>query len=73
MILLEEHYQKICQVGQGTYGQVFKARPINDLTKDIPTFYALKKIRTEAEKEGVHPLIHHCYILVVSRDCSERD
>lgn len=53
MILLEEYYEKICQVGQGTYGQVFKARPLNNPSNDASKFYALKKIRTEAEKEGV--------------------
>lgn len=52
MIPLEEHYEKICQVGQGTYGQVFKARSITNSPEKTPTFYALKKIRTDAEKEG---------------------
>lgn len=73
MILLEEHYEKICQVGQGTYGQVFKARPLNTASKDTPKFYALKKIRAEAEKEGVHYSSFLSLMHVVPGDCSEGD
>ena len=48
MIPLEEHYVKIAQVGQGTYGQVFKAHALTNRN----TLFALKKIRMETEKEG---------------------
>jgi cyclin-dependent kinase 12/13 len=40
-------YEKIEQIGEGTYGQVYKAR--NKLTGEI---VALKRIRMENEKEG---------------------
>lgn len=41
-------YEKIEQIGEGTYGKVFKGR-----FKDDPTLLvALKKVRMESEKEG---------------------
>ncbi|UZJ56894.1 hypothetical protein CBS101457_006214 [Exobasidium rhododendri] len=43
----DEVYEQIAQVGEGTYGQVFKARA--DKTGII---VALKKIRMESEKDG---------------------
>jgi cyclin-dependent kinase len=43
-----DRYAKIEKVGEGTYGVVYKARDVN--TKEI---VALKKIRLEAEDEGV--------------------
>ena len=43
-----ENYTKLEKVGEGTYGVVYKARDIN--TGNI---VALKKIRLEAEDEGV--------------------
>lgn len=49
MTLLEEAYQKLAQVGQGTYGQVFKAHSLADPSRLV----AIKKIRMETEKEGV--------------------
>lgn len=46
-----EFYQKIEKVGEGTYGVVYKAR---DLTPEGQgRIVALKKIRLEAEDEGV--------------------
>ncbi|PWN26759.1 Pkinase-domain-containing protein [Jaminaea rosea] len=46
-----ENYQKIEKVGEGTYGVVYKAR---DLTpQGNGRIVALKKIRLEAEDEGV--------------------
>ncbi|WFD44566.1 cyclin-dependent kinase [Malassezia psittaci] len=46
-----ENYQKIEKVGEGTYGVVYKAR---DLTPGANgRIVALKKIRLEAEDEGV--------------------
>jgi CTD kinase subunit alpha len=45
--LNEDIYERIGQVGEGTYGKVFKAR--NKLTKE---FVALKMIRMEQEREG---------------------
>jgi cyclin-dependent kinase len=43
-----ERYQKVEKIGEGTYGVVYKARDIQ--SGDI---IALKKIRLEAEDEGV--------------------
>ncbi|KAK2761810.1 Cyclin-dependent kinase catalytic subunit [Arachnomyces sp. PD_36] len=45
-----ENYQKIEKIGEGTYGVVYKAR---DLTHPNHRIVALKKIRLEAEDEGV--------------------
>ena len=46
-----ENYQKIEKVGEGTYGVVYKAR---DMTPGANgRIVALKKIRLEAEDEGV--------------------
>ncbi|CEH17388.1 pkinase-domain-containing protein [Ceraceosorus bombacis] len=43
----DETYTRINQVGEGTYGQVFKAR-----AERSGALVALKKIRMEAEKDG---------------------
>ncbi|KAG9877939.1 cell division control protein 2 serine/threonine protein kinase, partial [Aureobasidium melanogenum] len=45
-----ENYQKMEKIGEGTYGVVYKAR---DLTTPDNRIVALKKIRLEAEDEGV--------------------
>lgn len=42
-----DSYEKICQVGGGTYADVFKARD-----RDSGEIVALKKVRLEDEKEG---------------------
>ncbi|CAH1788746.1 unnamed protein product [Owenia fusiformis] len=42
-----EVFQIISQIGEGTYGQVYKARD-----KDTQDMVALKKVRLENEKEG---------------------
>ncbi|PWN24966.1 Pkinase-domain-containing protein [Jaminaea rosea] len=42
-----ELYTRIAQVGEGTYGQVFKAR-----SETTGVLVALKKIRMESEKDG---------------------
>ncbi|KAE8271696.1 hypothetical protein A4X09_0g646 [Tilletia walkeri] len=42
-----EGYERIAQVGEGTYGQVFKARG-----ERTGALVALKKIRMESEKDG---------------------
>ncbi|KAK3291364.1 cell division control protein 2 [Chaetomium fimeti] len=44
-----ENYQKLEKVGEGTYGVVYKARDLNNGGRIV----ALKKIRLEAEDEGV--------------------
>jgi hypothetical protein len=57
-------FERIGQVGEGTYGKVYKAR--NTLTGEL---VALKKIRMEAERDGVRSLkkfeitlvSHYCY------------
>lgn len=46
-------HQRIQQVGEGTYGKVYKGR--NVLTKEL---VALKKLRLEAEREGF-PITSH--------------
>ncbi|KAG8197377.1 hypothetical protein JTE90_013501 [Oedothorax gibbosus] len=42
-----EVFDIVCQIGEGTYGQVYKARD-----KDTGQLVALKKVRLENEKEG---------------------
>lgn len=42
-----ELYQRVQQVGEGTYGKVYKAK--NTLTEE---FVALKRLRLESEREG---------------------
>ncbi|KAI4148505.1 MAG: hypothetical protein LQ340_005062 [Diploschistes diacapsis] len=44
-----ENYQKIEKIGEGTYGVVYKARDLTHPSRIV----ALKKIRLEAEDEGV--------------------
>jgi cyclin-dependent kinase 9 len=52
-------YEKMAKIGQGTFGEVFKAR--HKRTKKI---VALKKVLMENEKEGVR--IGCCYSDVVA-------
>ncbi|VDP08872.1 unnamed protein product [Soboliphyme baturini] len=47
-------YEKIIKIGQGTFGEVFKARD-----KETGRIVALKKILMENEKEGV---IFRCFL-----------
>jgi serine/threonine protein kinase len=42
-----EFYERIVQVGEGTYGKVYKARNV-----ETGALVALKRIRMEAEKDG---------------------
>lgn len=48
MMKKSEKYQKIEKIGEGTYGVVYKAKDTK--TSDI---VALKKIRLQAEEEGI--------------------
>jgi cyclin-dependent kinase len=41
------NYQKIDKIGEGTYGVVYRAKDKEG------NFYALKKIRLQAEEEGI--------------------
>ena len=43
-----ERYEKLEQIGEGTYGIVYKARDTSS-----GKIYALKKIRLESEEEGI--------------------
>lgn len=45
---MAEAYQKLEKIGEGTYGVVYKAKDRNN-----GQIVALKKIRLEAEDEGV--------------------
>lgn len=53
-------YEKVAKIGQGTFGEVFKAREKNGTRK----FVAMKKVLMENEKEGVSVLLaivyHRC-------------
>lgn len=42
-------YEKVAKIGQGTFGEVFKAREKSGTRK----FVAMKKVLMENEKEGV--------------------
>lgn len=46
-IVSSELYERLAQVGEGTYGKVYKAR-----RQDTGRLVALKRIRMEAEKDG---------------------
>ena len=43
-----ERYQRLEKIGEGTYGQVYKAKD-----RRTDTIIALKRIRLEAEGEGI--------------------
>jgi CTD kinase subunit alpha len=43
----KETYEKLTQVGEGTYGKVYKAR-----NNETGAIVALKRIRMEGEKDG---------------------
>ncbi|EAW24903.1 cyclin-dependent kinase [Aspergillus fischeri NRRL 181] len=75
-----ENYQKIEKIGEGTYGVVYKAREVNHPNRVV----ALKKIRLEAEDEGVpstaireisllkemkHPNVVQLFNIVYVDDC----
>ena len=42
-----DQFEIISQIGEGTFGQVFKARH-----RDTGVYYALKKVLTDKEREG---------------------
>ncbi len=43
-----DKYQKVEKIGEGTYGTVYKAR-----VRGTHSYVAMKKIKLEAEDEGV--------------------
>lgn len=43
-----DQYDSLSKIGQGTFGEVFKAR-----NKTSKLFVAMKRIKTELEREGV--------------------
>ena len=45
-------YKIVDKVGEGTYGEVYKATPPPELSIDPGELLALKKVRLENEKEG---------------------
>lgn len=62
-----EDYEKITKVGQGTFGEVFKVQ--HKTTKEI---FALKRLRTEKETEGVLFELPTMYFFSVSGYCTTR-
>ena len=60
-------FERIGQVGEGTYGKVYKAR--NTLTGEL---VALKKIRMESEREGVWHF-EMVLLMLVPNYCDEGD
>lgn len=52
-------YEKVTKIGQGTFGEVFKARHKNSNKK----FVALKRVLMENEKEGVSSIICFTFVL----------
>lgn len=48
---IDSKYEKICQIGEGTYGKVYKGI-VKGTENGIPKYVAMKKVRMECEKEG---------------------
>ena len=46
-------YEKVAKIGQGTFGEVFKARE----KKNTKKFVAMKKVLMDNEKEGVSSIV----------------
>lgn len=49
-----ERYQKICQLGEGTFGVVSKARDLTKSEDEPNAIVAIKKIRMGSYKDGVN-------------------
>lgn len=79
----DETYQRLAQVGEGTYGKVYKARHVH-----TGVFVALKRIRMEGEKDGFpvtamreikllqsldHPNVIRLHEMMISKGASASD
>lgn len=62
-----DQYESLLKVGQGTFGEVFKAR-----NKNSKLFVAMKRIKTETEKEGVYYYLFGLYFYSFPSQLSER-
>jgi serine/threonine protein kinase len=58
----KDSYEQVCQVGGGTYGDVFKARD-----RETGDIVALKKIRLEDETEGFPGKYYFLFCITIAQ------